>query len=104
MSIKNAEIKKTANVYHGGNVSSRTVITTDGDMKTLGIMLPGVYRFSTQSPERIEITQGQCRIKRAGDSGWSDFGVGESFSIEADTEFEIEVTELLDYLCHYGDA
>lgn len=103
MSIKNAEIKTTANVYHGGKVTSRTVITSDGDMKTLGIMLPGVYRFSTQSPERIEISQGQCRIKRADDTGWQDYGTGESFSIGSDTEFEIEVTELLDYLCHYGE-
>ena len=56
MSFKNVEIKKKANVYHDGKVTSRTIITPEGEMKTLGVMLPGTYRFSTQAPEKIDIT------------------------------------------------
>ena len=48
MSFKNVEVKKKANVYHDGKVTSRTIITPAGEMKTLGVMLPGSYRFSTQ--------------------------------------------------------
>ena len=57
MSFKNVEVKKKANVYHGGKVTSRTVVTPAGEMKTLGVMLPGTYRFSTQAPERVDVTR-----------------------------------------------
>ncbi|MCL5801958.1 MAG: pyrimidine/purine nucleoside phosphorylase [Gammaproteobacteria bacterium] len=102
MSFKNVEVKKKANIYHGGNVTSRTVITTDGKRLTLGVMLPGAYSFNTDEPEVIELTQGKCRIK-IGDAGkWSDYSAGQKFSIPAKTRFDIEVTELVDYVCHFG--
>ena len=102
MSYKNVEIHKKANVYHGGNVTSRTVITSDGEMKTLGVMLPGLYRFSTEAPETMELTQGRCLVKLAGDDQWTEYAAGESFSVPANSHFEVEVTELLDYICHFG--
>ena len=34
-----------------GKVTSRTIITDSGEMKSLGVMLPGLYRFSTEAPE-----------------------------------------------------
>lgn len=102
MSFKNVEVRKKANVYHGGNVTSRTVITTDGKRLTLGVMLPGAYSFNTDEPEVIELIQGKCRIK-IGDAGkWSDYSAGKNFSIPAKTRFDIEVTELVDYVCHFG--
>ncbi|MBI3345272.1 MAG: pyrimidine/purine nucleoside phosphorylase [Gammaproteobacteria bacterium] len=102
MSFKNVEVRKKANVYHGGNVTSRTVITTDGKRLTLGVMLPGAYSFNTDEPEVIELTQGKCRIK-IGDAGkWSDHSAGQNFSIPAKTRFDIEVTDLVDYVCHFG--
>jgi uncharacterized protein YaiE (UPF0345 family) len=102
MSYKNAEVKKKANVYHGGKVTSRTVITATGEMKTLGVMLPGTYRFSTEAPERIDVTQGHCRVKLANAQTWSDYQAGQSFDIPGNSHFEIEITELLDYVCHFG--
>ncbi len=102
MQFKNAEVRIKANVYHEGRVTSRTVITAGGEMKTLGIMLPGLYRFSTQAPEVMEVTQGRCRVKRAGDSDWTCYQAGDSFEVPADSHFEIEVEELLDYVCHFG--
>ena len=38
-------IIKKANVYFGGQVTSRTVQFTDGAKKTLGFMQPGDYKF-----------------------------------------------------------
>ncbi|NIP74082.1 MAG: pyrimidine/purine nucleoside phosphorylase [Gammaproteobacteria bacterium] len=102
MSIKQAEIKKMASLYHGGSVSSRTVITAGGEMKSLGIMLPGVYRFSTDAGQRIEITQGQCRVKLADRQEWDEYVAGDGFEVPANSHYEIEVIDVLDYVCHYG--
>lgn len=101
MSFKNAEVRKKANIYHDGRVTSRSVITAAGEMKTLGVMLPGVYRFSTQAPERMDITQGRCRVRLADESSWREYQAGDSFNVPGDSHFEIEVTDLLDYVCHF---
>ena len=102
MSFKNVEVKKKANVYHDGKVTSRTIITPAGEMKTLGVMLPGTYRFSTQAPEVVDVTQGHCRVKLAGNQVWESYESGQSFEVPGNSHFEIEVTELLDYVCHFG--
>ena len=96
MEFKNATIKQKA------NVTSRSVITSSGEMKTLGIMLPGVYHFSTETPETIDVLQGHCRVKLADSQAWEDHEEGDSFSIPANSSFEIDVQDLLDYVCHYG--
>lgn len=101
MSFRNVEVKKKANIYHEGRVTSRTVVTAAGEMKTLGVMLPGTYRFTTQAPESIDVTQGRCRVKIADRAGWQEYQEGESFEIPANSHFEIEVNELLDYVCHF---
>lgn len=102
MSYQNVEVKKKANVYHGGKVTSRTVITPTGEMKTLGVMLPGTYRFTTQAPERIDVTQGSCRVKLADSQQWIEYQAGQSFDIPGNSHFEIEIGEFLDYVCHFG--
>lgn len=101
MEFKNVTVKHKANIYHDGKVTSRTVITPDGEMKTLGVMLPGMFRFSTQAPERIDITQGSCRVKLAGEQQWKVYQAGESFNVPGNSHFEIEIDELLDYVCHF---
>jgi purine/pyrimidine-nucleoside phosphorylase len=101
MSFKNVEVHKQANVYHDGKVTSRTVITAEGEMKTLGVMLPGTYRFSTQAPEQVDITRGRCRVKLTDGQHWTPYQEGQSFSVPGDSSFEIEVDELLDYVCHF---
>lgn len=102
MEYKNASIQHKANVYHQGKVTSRTVMTDQGEMKTLGVMLPGVYRFNTSTPEIMDVTQGRCRVKLATSQNWEEYEAGESFSVPANSVFEIEVSELLDYICHFG--
>lgn len=102
MSFKNVEVKKKVNVYHAGRVTSRSIVTPQGEMKTLGVMLPGTYRFSTQAPERIDITQGHCRVKLANEQQWVDYQAGQSFVVPGNSHFEIEVIDLLDYVCHFG--
>ncbi|HKI59418.1 MAG TPA: pyrimidine/purine nucleoside phosphorylase [Mariprofundaceae bacterium] len=101
MSFKNAEIKKKANIYNGGEVTSRTIITAEGESKTLGIMLPGTYHFNTAAAEIMELLGGSCRVRPAGELHWQDYAEGEFFNIPANSSFDIEVTELLDYICHF---
>lgn len=101
MSFKNAEVGKKANIYHDGRVTSRSVVTATGEMKTLGVMLPGIYRFSTQAPERMDITQGHCRVRLADENSWREYQAGDSFNVSGDSHFEVEVTDLLDYVCHF---
>ena len=101
MSFKNVEIKKKANVYFDGRVTSRSIVTPQGEMKTLGVMLPGVYRFNTESPEILDITQGRCRVKLADEQTWREYRAGESINVPGHSHFEIEVTELCDYVCHF---
>lgn len=99
---KNAEISKRANVYHDGKVTSRSLVTESGESKTLGIMLPGSYNFGTGAPEVMEITAGRCRVRLQGENDWQEYAAGESFEVPGDSRFDIEVTELLDYVCHFG--
>ena len=101
MSFKGVEVRKKANIYHDGRVTSRTVITPEGEMKTLGVMLPGSYRFSTQAPEQIDVTQGQCRVKLADQQNWASYQAGQTFNVPGNSHFEIEVVDLLDYVCHF---
>lgn len=103
MDFNNASVKAKANVYHGGRVTSRSIVTAEGEMKTLGIMLPGIYRFNTEAPEAIDVTQGLCRVKVGDQQEWQEYRSGETFHVPPNTHFEIEVTELLDYVCHFGD-
>jgi uncharacterized protein YaiE (UPF0345 family) len=52
---KNVEIIKAANIYFDGKVTSRIIKLNDGSTKTLGIMMPGEFEFSTEKHELMEI-------------------------------------------------
>jgi len=101
MLFKNAEVTIKANIYHDGKVTSRSIITAEGEMKTLGMMLPGTYRFSTAAAEIIDVTQGSCRVKLENKQDWLAYEAGDRFNIPANSSFEIEVMELFDYVCHF---
>ncbi len=101
MSYENAAITKKANIYYDGQVTSRSVTTAEGEKITLGIMLPGSYNFGTGAPELMEVTQGSCRVKLAGSDEWNSYGAGESFNVPGNSNFDIEVVEVMDYICHF---
>jgi hypothetical protein len=56
--LRNVTVVKEANVFFDGKVVSRTVLFGDGSKKTLGLMQPGVYGFST--PLSVFPTAGSC--------------------------------------------
>lgn len=94
-------VVKKANVYFDGKVTSRTVLFGNGVKKTLGIMLAGEYTFSTGVAEIMEILAGSAEVKLAGEASFKTYGAGESFTVPAQSSFDIRVPEIADYCCSY---
>jgi hypothetical protein len=98
----NVSVIKKANVYFDGKCISHTVVFPDGTRKSVGVILPASLVFSTGAPEIMEINAGRCRVRLKGESEWRGYGAGERFSVPGNSSFDIEVTETLDYVCHFG--
>ncbi|MDQ7003889.1 MAG: pyrimidine/purine nucleoside phosphorylase [Ghiorsea sp.] len=103
MTYPNATITKKANVYYDGDVISRTVTTESGESKTLGFMQKGTYNFKTSAAEIMEVLHGECRVRLEGSEDWHIYNAGESFDVPANSFFDIEVADMLDYICHFKD-
>jgi uncharacterized protein YaiE (UPF0345 family) len=99
--FENVSVVKAANVYFDGKVTSRTVEFANGDIKTLGIMLPGDYRFGTDKKEIMEILSGQVEILLPGEDLWRKINGGDSFEVPASSAFDIKVLSVTDYCCSY---
>jgi uncharacterized protein YaiE (UPF0345 family) len=99
--FENVTVVKAANIYFDGKVSSRTIAFNNGEQKTLGIMLPGEYEFSTSQKEIMEILSGTVEVQLPGAQAWQTITGGESFSVEANAAFGIRVLTVTDYCCSY---
>ena len=99
--FKNVTVVKKANVYFGGNVTSRTILFSDGSKKTLGIMLPGEYEFSTADKELMELLAGELDVLLPGAEGWKTVKEGGSFEVPAQSKFSLRVKSITDYCCSY---
>lgn len=95
-------IATRANVYFDGKCISHSITLADGTKKSIGVILPSTLTFGTQAPEVMELLDGACRVKLAGRTEWIDYRGGVSFSVPAASSFEIEVTQALHYICHFG--
>lgn len=99
--INNGSIVKKANVYFNGKVTSRTILLTTGEKKTLGIMMPGQYEFETGDQEHMELLAGELNVLLPNNKEWTIFKSGQTFDIPAHTKFRIRAVELSDYCCSY---
>lgn len=99
--FSNVTVIKQANVYDGGKVTSREIQFNDGSRKTLGIMLPGEYSFSTAAAELMEILAGELEVQLPGSELWLAIKGGESFEVPANASFNLKVITLVDYCCSY---
>lgn len=102
MTYDNVSLTTGANVYFDGLCVSHSFALADGTRKSAGVIFPSTLTFGTAAPERMEIQAGSCRIRRADSEEWETYSAGEAFEVAGDSTFDIEVTELLDYVCHYG--
>lgn len=101
--FENVTVTCKANVYFDGRVVSHAVRLPDGSRKTLGLIYPGDYRFTTDAPERMEIIAGACRVKLAGAASWQDYKAGQSFDVPGKSSFEIAVDSgIAEYICSFG--
>jgi uncharacterized protein YaiE (UPF0345 family) len=93
---------KKSNVYFDGKCVSHTVLFPNGSRKTIGVIFPSLLTFNTSAPEIMEITGGICKVQLDGEPAWKTYAAGESFSVPANSRFDIETVELLDYVCHFA--
>jgi len=100
--FKQVTIIKKANVYFDGKVTSRTILFPDGTKKTLGIMLPGEYEFSTEDKEFMELLAGDLEVLLPGCDRWQNLQGGDSFEVPARSKFNLKVKSITDYCCSYG--
>jgi purine/pyrimidine-nucleoside phosphorylase len=99
--FNNVSIVKKANVYFGGNVSSRTIRFEDGSLKTLGFMLPGEYTFNTADKELMEIIDGDLDVLLPETDQWQKIRGGESFDVPANSAFTVKINTPTDYCCSF---
>jgi uncharacterized protein YaiE (UPF0345 family) len=100
--FENVTIVKKANVYFDGRVTSRTVLFADGTRKTLGLMMPGEYEFSTGSAEVMEMLSGEADVLLPGQEDWQTFTAGQSFEVPAGSSFRLRLNGVVDYCCSYA--
>jgi uncharacterized protein YaiE (UPF0345 family) len=99
--FKEVSVVKKANVYYEGKVTSRTILFRDGSRKTLGIMLPGEYEFSTGDGELMEIMSGELDLLPPGEKAWKTIRGGDAFEVPPHSKFRLRVKQLADYCCSF---
>lgn len=99
--FRNVRVNTRANIYFDGRCISHTVHFEDGTRKSVGVILPSSLTFNTGAAEIMEVQAGHCRVRLAGQDAWQDYRGGESFSVPANSSFDIETLETLDYICHF---
>lgn len=97
-----AEVSTRANVYFDGKCVSHTVQLPDGSRKSVGVILPSSLTFSTGAPEVMQIVEGSCRVRLAGSDTWTPYEAGQSFDVPGQSSFDIEVSQPVHYICHFG--
>ena len=98
--IKNVTIKKEANIYYDGKVTSRVITLEDGSVQSLGIMLPGDYTFGTEAVEIMEMMSGELEV-RLPNEDWKTLNTPETFNVPANSSFDLKIKTVTDYCCSY---
>ena len=102
MKFDNASVVAKANIYFEGKVVSHTVITSEGEHKTLGLIYPGSYHFGTEAPELMEIISGNCQVVIDGKEDTLSISAGSSFEVAGKCGFTITVEDCIcEYVCSF---
>lgn len=94
-------VVKKANLYFDGKCVSHTILFADGSKKTIGVIFPSSLVFNTAAAEIMELNAGKCRIRLKGETEWNTYEAGQQFNVPANSTFDIETIETLDYVCHF---
>ena len=102
MQFNNVTATAKANVYFDGKVVSHTLVTPEGQKKTLGLIYPGQYHFGTELAEDMLIVAGSCTVKLDGGEPSNNYAEGDKFHIPANSGFDIAVTDgICEYVCSF---
>lgn len=88
------------NEYFDGKVMSIALENSDGN-STVGVMVPGDYEFGTSNIEYMFVVSGSLTVLLPGKTEWETYNKGETFVVEANTKFKVQVKEQTAYLCTY---
>lgn len=103
--FNNATVEAKANVYFDGKVVSHTVVTADGERKTIGLIYPGTYHFGTDAPERMEIIAGNCDVTLDGTTDRLEIDTDSAFEVPGKSGFSITVKDCIcEYICTFLPA
>jgi len=102
MSSSGVTLTTKPNVYFEGKTISYSFVDAEGKKKSVGVVLAMTNNFGTQAAEIMECVGGECDYKVKGSEEFSTCKEGETFSIPADSSFDIVVKERFEYLCHYA--
>ena len=100
--IANVTLTTQANVYFDGRCVSHGFTAADGSKASVGVVLPATLTFTTGAAETMECVAGSCEYKLAGSDAWQRSSAGETFSVPANSSFDIRVTEPYHYICRYA--
>ena len=102
--IEKVSVDKKANIFFDGKCVSHSVYFPDGSRKTVGVVLPNSQlTFNVGTPELMEITSGECRVKIAGEPAFKTYAAGSSFRVAANSSFEIHTgASEVNYVCSFG--
>lgn len=103
--FQNVSVDPIANIYFEGRVVSHSIHFPDGSKKTLGLIFPGTYRFATEAPELMEITDGSCEVSLDGSGSTRLVPTDESFEVPGNSGFTITVNAgICQYVCSFLKA
>ncbi|BFM47874.1 pyrimidine/purine nucleoside phosphorylase [Marinomonas sp. THO17] len=88
------------NAYFDGKVKSIALENAEG-VSTVGVMQIGEYEFGTSQREYMTVVSGSLKVKLPGESEWQAFGKNQTFIVEANQSFAVQVAEVTAYHCRY---
>jgi len=88
------------NQYFDGNVMSMAFENEEGKA-TVGIMAPGEYEFGTSTVEFMTVISGKMTVLLPGESEWKTFLPYDTFRVEKDSKFKLDIKEDCAYKCVY---
>lgn len=88
------------NEYFNGNVKSLGFVNYDGTA-TVGVMEIGEYEFSTSQKEFMTVISGELLVKLPDAIDWMSYRKNETFIVEANQKFQLQVRQPTAYLCIY---
>lgn len=88
------------NEYFGGTVKSIALENMEG-VATVGVMEDGEYEFGTGTIEHMTVTSGILDVQLPGETVWTTYLKGETFTVAKDVRFKVKANGPVAYYCLY---